>query len=115
MKSFRVLIILILLGIAAPLLIHYRAWSLGISVATPPVVQAPAQSSEQGSNTIQSQGTAAQPVATAAQTLAVNSELADPSFDLPGASSSLPLLSVIGFGVFLGGLISALRTRPAHK
>jgi len=102
-----------LLGIAAPLVIHYRAWSLGISVATPPVVQAPAQSSEQGSNTIQSQGTAT--VATAAQTLAVNSELADPSFDLPGASSSLPLLSVIGFGVFLGGLISALRTRPAHK
>ncbi len=32
---------------------------------------------------------------------------------LPDARSSLPLLSVIGFGVLIGGLISALRTRPA--
>jgi hypothetical protein len=38
-----------------------------------------------------------------------------PSSDLPGANSSLPLLSVIGFGILLGGVISALRTRPAHK
>ncbi|HEX6467134.1 MAG TPA: hypothetical protein VFZ99_07510 [Terriglobales bacterium] len=32
---------------------------------------------------------------------------------LPEARSSLPLLSVIGFGILIGGLISALRTRPA--
>ena len=32
---------------------------------------------------------------------------------LPDAKSSLPLLSVIGFGVLVGGVISALRTRPA--
>ena len=32
---------------------------------------------------------------------------------LPDARSSLPLLSVIGFGVLVGGVISALRTRPA--
>lgn len=31
--------------------------------------------------------------------------------DLPGSSSPLPLISVIGFGVLLGGIISALRTR----
>jgi hypothetical protein len=30
---------------------------------------------------------------------------------LPGSSSSLPLLAVIGFGVLAGGIISALRTR----
>jgi hypothetical protein len=32
---------------------------------------------------------------------------------LPDARSSLPLLSVIGFGILVGGVISALRTRPA--
>ena len=31
---------------------------------------------------------------------------------LPDARSSLPLLSVIGFGILVGGMISALRTRP---
>lgn len=30
---------------------------------------------------------------------------------LPAASSALPLLSVVGFGALLGGVISALRTR----
>jgi hypothetical protein len=38
-----------------------------------------------------------------------------PSTDLPASNSSLPLLSVIGFGILVGGVISALRTRPAHK
>jgi hypothetical protein len=33
---------------------------------------------------------------------------ADP---LPGSSSSLPLLAVIGFGVLAGGITSAMRTR----
>jgi hypothetical protein len=37
------------------------------------------------------------------------------SSDLPNGSSSLPLLSVIGFGILVGGVISALRTRPTHK
>lgn len=31
---------------------------------------------------------------------------------LPDGHSSLPLLSVIGFGVLVGGVISALKTRP---
>lgn len=30
---------------------------------------------------------------------------------LPGSSSSLPLLAVIGFGVLAGGITSAMRTR----
>lgn len=38
-----------------------------------------------------------------------------PASNLPGGNSSLPLLSVIGFGILVGGVISALRTRPAHK
>jgi hypothetical protein len=114
MKSLRDFVILMLLGIAAPLAIHYRAWSMGTPAATPRVLHTQAHSSEQVRNATESQNTAAQPVATA-QTAAVNSDLTDSSLDLPGASSSLPLLSVIGFGVFIGGLISALRTRPAHK
>lgn len=32
---------------------------------------------------------------------------------LPNGHSSLPLLSVIGFGILVGGVISALKTRPA--
>src|SRR5207253_5115 len=32
---------------------------------------------------------------------------------LPDARSSLPLLSIIGFGILVGVFISALRTRPA--
>ncbi len=49
---------------------------------------------------------------------AFNNQSAPPlpsSNDLPNGSSSLPLLSVIGFGILVGGVISALRTRPAHK
>jgi hypothetical protein len=38
-----------------------------------------------------------------------------PLTDLPNGNSSLPLLSIIGFGILVGGVISALRTRPAHK
>jgi hypothetical protein len=34
---------------------------------------------------------------------------ADP--DLPKASSPLPLISVIGFGILVGGIVSALKTR----
>ncbi len=39
--------------------------------------------------------------------------LLDPSdpASLPSSGSELPLLSVIGFGVLLGGIISAMRTR----
>jgi hypothetical protein len=32
---------------------------------------------------------------------------------LPDGHTSLPLLSVIGFGILVGGVISALKTRPA--
>jgi hypothetical protein len=35
--------------------------------------------------------------------------------DLPDGNGSLPLLSVIGFGILVGGVISALRTRQVHK
>src|SRR5690242_13235576 len=35
--------------------------------------------------------------------------------DLPNGNGSLPLLSIIGFGILVGGVISALRTRPAHR
>ena len=35
--------------------------------------------------------------------------------ELPYGNGSLPLLSVIGFGILVGGVISALRTRPVHK
>jgi len=35
--------------------------------------------------------------------------------DLPNGNGSLPLLSIIGFGILVGGVISALRTRPVHK
>lgn len=38
-----------------------------------------------------------------------------PAGDLPGGTGSLPLLSVIGFGILVGGVISALRTRPGNK
>lgn len=38
-----------------------------------------------------------------------------PASDLPSGGSSLPLLSIIGFGILVGGVISALRTRPLHK
>lgn len=36
---------------------------------------------------------------------------ANPQSDLPSAGSGLPLLSVIGFGVLVGGIASALKTR----
>ncbi|MGE5206548.1 MAG: hypothetical protein ACM3PW_13105 [Chlamydiota bacterium] len=35
----------------------------------------------------------------------------DDDENLPGSSSSLPLLAVIGFGVLAGGITSAMRTR----
>lgn len=37
--------------------------------------------------------------------------LTDDDSKLPSASSALPLLSVIGFGVLLGGIASAMKTR----
>jgi hypothetical protein len=33
---------------------------------------------------------------------------------LPEGGSELPLLSVIGMGILSGGLVSAMRTRPAR-
>lgn len=38
-----------------------------------------------------------------------------PASDLPDGNSPLPLLSVIGFGILVGGVISAFRTRSAAK
>jgi hypothetical protein len=40
-----------------------------------------------------------------------DSAISDQGEILPGASSALPLLSVIGFGALLGGVLSAMRTR----
>jgi len=110
MKNVRIFVILVLLAIASPIAIHYRAWSLGFPATSHAVsVSAPENSAQTGaknSDTRSGTGTASH---------ASSSETPNPSFNLPSASSSLPLLSVIGFGIFLGGLISALRTRPAHK
>jgi hypothetical protein len=98
MKNFRVLVVVLLLGLAMPFLIHYRAWASGSSLRT----QDP-------------------PAAT--KTVAGNAQSANqpPSLpesvpiDLPNANSSLPLLSVIGFGILVGGVLSALRTRQVRK
>ena len=107
---------LILLAIATPIAIHYRAWSLGLPAAShtaiPRSADNPGQSTA-AANTVETQS-ATQPEPTALSQ-APNSDLANSSFNLPAASSSLSLLSVIGFGIFVGGLISALWTRPAHK
>jgi|SRR5215813_6893134 len=114
MKYVRVWVILILLAIAAPIAIHYRGWSLGVPMVRQSVaVSATDTSAQPAENNSDTQfGT---PPEAIAHSQPSNSEVASSSFDLPGASSSLPLLSVIGFGIFVGGLISALRTRPAHK
>ena len=40
-----------------------------------------------------------------------NKDKVDGDDPLPGSSSSLPLLAVIGFGVLAGGITSAMRTR----
>ena len=55
---------------------------------------------------------ASRPVA-AADPGGKNSKAVNPDGDdpLPGSSSSLPLLAVIGFGVLAGGITSAMRTR----
>ena len=116
MKNLRTFVILILLAIATPTAIHYRAWSLSLPAAThtaiPSAVENFATSAStanapevQSATRIEPPGSSGVP----------SSDLANSSFNLPAAGSSLPLLSVIGFGVFVGGLISALRTRPAHK
>ena len=34
---------------------------------------------------------------------------------LPGSTSQLPLISILGIGMLSGGLISVLRTRPAKE
>ncbi|HWY70518.1 MAG TPA: hypothetical protein VNX88_17765 [Terriglobales bacterium] len=116
MKNVRTFVILILLAIATPIAIHYRAWSLGLPAASHTAISRSADNSGQSTtaaNTVETQS-ATQPEPTALSP-APSSDLANSSFNLPVAGSSLPLLSVIGFGVFVGGLISALRTRPAHK
>jgi len=50
-----------------------------------------------------------------AQTGAENANARNPvaqtDSNLPGTSSALPLISVIGFGVLVGGIASALKTR----
>ena len=115
MKNVRTCVILILLAIAAPIAIHYRAWSLEFPASRHAATVTQTQNSAQ-SATASNAATqlVAQPEAAAHAQPSI-SEMSNTAFTLPGASSSLPLLSVIGFGIFIGGLISALRTRPAHK
>jgi hypothetical protein len=118
MRNIRVFVVLLLLAIATPVAIRYRAWSLG-APATDAALVATAQSSniQLGSNPVKSRETRIPAAKTdsdeSSGSRSSQSSLA--ALDLPSGSSSLPLLSVIGFGIFLGGLISALRTRPAHK
>ncbi|PYY15980.1 MAG: hypothetical protein DMG61_05615 [Acidobacteria bacterium] len=113
MKNVRVSVVLLLLAVAAPFAVHYRAWSLDVR---PKVSGAALQPSARHSSSFKPEGKLAQTneINTTARSSADNSQ-PNASLALPAASSSLPLLSVIGFGIFLGGLISALRTRPAHK
>jgi hypothetical protein len=40
---------------------------------------------------------------------------ARPARQLPEGGSELPLLSVIGMGILSGGVLSAMRTRPARS
>jgi len=108
MKNLR-LFVLLVLSIAAPLATRYRAWSLGAPVAKP----VPAVKAMPSARLPEAKQLAQAPRPQEASTL--TADVSGVYLDLPAASSSLPLLSVIGFGVFIGGLISALRTRPAHK
>jgi len=114
MKNVRIWVILILLAIATPIAIHYGAWSLGVPAVRQSAAVSRTGNSAQSAEKNPDTQSGTRPEA-AAHSQPSNSEVSNSSFDLPGASSSLPLLSVIGFGIFLGGLISALRTRPAHK
>jgi hypothetical protein len=58
------------------------------------------------------QSGSASPAAKAAATAKNNGKTSSSDDQpLPGSSSSLPLLAVIGFGVLAGGIISAMRTR----
>ncbi|PYX97287.1 MAG: hypothetical protein DMG62_04860 [Acidobacteria bacterium] len=111
MKNARAFILFLLLAIAAPFAAHYRAWSLTASQGRPVTVCGPVQTSGGNFTSIESQ----RKLASSAIAQGRANSQSNESLDLPAGSSSLPLLSVIGFGIFLGGLISALRTRPAHK
>ena len=97
MKNFRILVVVLLLGLAMPFLIHYRAWASGSS----PGAQDPPRTTRT--------------VAGNAQAANLPSLPESVPIDLPTANSSLPLLSVIGFGILVGGVLSALRTRRVHK
>lgn len=98
MNNFRILVIILLLAIAAPFIVHRRGWAIA--------------GSGQSELAVASQST--QPSAVRIFSSAPPSP-APPAGDLPSGDSSLPLLSVIGFGILVGGVISALRTRSAHK
>lgn len=67
-------------------------------VSSPPAVQQPASSRPL-------------PAAAPANKNTQDKDKADGDDPLPGSSSSLPLLAVIGFGVLAGGITSAMRTR----
>jgi hypothetical protein len=56
-------------------------------------------------------GDAAANRANSAQNATARNESAQAGSNLPNTSSALPLISVIGFGVLVGGIASALKTR----
>ncbi|MBV9147666.1 MAG: hypothetical protein JO065_17250 [Acidobacteria bacterium] len=184
MKKFRVLVLIFLLAIAAPLVLHHRAWARqaiqaqasGLRIVSPKpddklpqtfvsVQYQPLGPTAAGMPTYELRLDARDPVQTTDTTYTFNGltagshdlivQMVDANGtpiantrsevkfvtvnppattgnsgpgptaalfpplpsppDLPGENGSLPLLSVIGFGILVGGVISALRTRPAHK
>jgi disulfide bond formation protein DsbB len=83
------------------------------SAALPDKGQASARQhgSENGPGQKAAYSAAAKPVPQAEEGLATGSSHSGKAESLPAAGSALPLLSVIGFGVLLGGIASALKTR----
>lgn len=107
MKDFRILVIVVLLALAAPFIVHHRGWAITGQFEHAHTIASNAQSSALGNPS---------PAPNQSHTQSsVPPVPAPPASDLPSGSSSLPLLSVIGFGILVGGVISALRTRSAHK
>ena len=83
------------------------------TVATPAPTQPAPADQQQAPGAQQPSGTERPPAdqASAALPQKDDATLTDQGETLPAASSALPLLSVVGFGALVGGVISALRTR----
>jgi hypothetical protein len=77
---------------------------------SPGLVNAAYQTSEQPSGAAADRNAQGSPV----QQNSASQESGDQQ-KLPDSGSGLPLLSVIGMGVLVGGIVSALRTRPSNS